>query len=956
MSFKRICITLILLISLSFSSDNAAYSNNLPLSKNTGKLGTIVYHRIQDFNIGDIPAIGRMKMSLDGSKIVFSCPNPKAIYTINADGTNLVKVFDYADYSSRPPWISPFIDIDSLGTTIIWTDGVGEIFVASSDGSNRFRVAYEIPYGEIKIGPNIPLRPRITAKGDKIFFCNTSGDPQTGGVWSVGSNGGALTQLFKHSELMDMLNFEYNIYWANYAYSDEFDISNDGSHIVFGTSSTPDPRGKLMGFDGALKILFDYAPRNEGSVAISADGSKLVTTARNFEGRNPIWLLSFGSGESVEIINDAGGSPINFGAMPSEGNVVIAQGSFPISLIYTRYKETRFELVNAPYMRGDNGQNPFFSAGIGPVVSMTSDARRFCFPTLEEFGFSRQHQIWVADINPAEIPAACPFISETQMDPPYVAEQWKSSSTFSAKATGNTGNVTFLPFKAGVGTGLLNTSYLFDDGPDAIPYHGDVVANDNIYTVSPVGTNTEVEDYPYSIRFFTCNSQYVISVEAAPFFVLKEIPSVSAPQILSIEPAAANCGEQITITGTGFNSNAYLNVVIIGNIQAYIISATTTQLVVDVPFGLSSGVQPVTVSVYGQTSNIGIITIGGEPHPYLNPPRNLVAQKSGIAVLLSWDPPLTAGLTKAAGEINEIEPNNTPQNAQIIAGISPVSLKGKAEVSDQGTMFLIDDIEDLFKVTISAAGLKILLENFSADCYLSLFNETGTEMLHSAFIMGALDSLKIDNPSLAIGSYLIGVSIVDQNSQSLSETNYTLTVTGQLEGEINEPSLMSYNIYRSQSRDARFSGSMLGNIDASNTTYQDNDGQNQQYYYQVTAVYNVGESGPSNEGYLVSTDISNHDKTTVPNYFELFQNCPNPFNSSTMIEYYLPQKSNVELKIFNLIGQEVITLVNEEQAAGNHSILWHGYDNLYSKVSTGVYIYQFKVGKTVFNKKMIVLE
>jgi len=51
------------------------------------------------------------------------------------------------------------------------------------------------------------------------------------------------------------------------------------------------------------------------------------------------------------------------------------------------------------------------------VVSMTSDARRFCFPSIELFGFSRQSQIWVADINPEKIPEASPIISETLMDP-----------------------------------------------------------------------------------------------------------------------------------------------------------------------------------------------------------------------------------------------------------------------------------------------------------------------------------------------------------------------------------------------------------------------------------------------------------------------------------------------------------------------------------------------------------
>lgn len=115
--------------------------SNYSLAEDETKIiRTIVYHQLREFQLGDIPGIGRMKICANGSKIVFSSGN-KTIWTINTDGTNLVKVFDYADYSNRPPYISPFIDISANGSTIIWTDGVGEIFIANSDGSGRQRIA-----------------------------------------------------------------------------------------------------------------------------------------------------------------------------------------------------------------------------------------------------------------------------------------------------------------------------------------------------------------------------------------------------------------------------------------------------------------------------------------------------------------------------------------------------------------------------------------------------------------------------------------------------------------------------------------------------------------------------------------------------------------------------------------------------------------------------------------------
>jgi hypothetical protein len=76
-------------------------------------------------------------------------------------------------------------------------------------------------------------------------------------------------------------------------------------------------------------------------------------------------------------------------------------------------------------------------------------------------------------------------------------------------------------------------------------------------------------------------------------------------------------------------------------------------------------------------------------------------------------------------------------------------------------------------------------------------------------------------------------------------------------------------------------------------------------------------------------------KVAAPEKFELFRNYPNPFNPETIISYQLPVTSKVELKIYNMLGQEIATLVNTTQSPGYYPISWnaHGY-------SSGMYIYQ----------------
>jgi hypothetical protein len=90
----------------------------------------------------------------------------------------------------------------------------------------------------------------------------------------------------------------------------------------------------------------------------------------------------------------------------------------------------------------------------------------------------------------------------------------------------------------------------------------------------------------------------------------------------------------------------------------------------------------------------------------------------------------------------------------------------------------------------------------------------------------------------------------------------------------------------------------------------------------------------------------------IPEKFALLQNYPNPFNPSTTISYQLPVNSKVTLKLYNTLGQEVETLVNEFQTAGFHSSLF----TLRSSLPSGVYFYQLKASDFMQTKKMLILK
>lgn len=94
----------------------------------------------------------------------------------------------------------------------------------------------------------------------------------------------------------------------------------------------------------------------------------------------------------------------------------------------------------------------------------------------------------------------------------------------------------------------------------------------------------------------------------------------------------------------------------------------------------------------------------------------------------------------------------------------------------------------------------------------------------------------------------------------------------------------------------------------------------------------------------------------IPTEYHLLQNYPNPFNPATIITYDLPAGGPVRLEVFNLIGQKVSTLVNEEQYAGKWTVKWNGTDDLGTAVASGVYFYRLATPDVVLSRRMLLLK
>ena len=103
-------------------------------------------------------------------------------------------------------------------------------------------------------------------------------------------------------------------------------------------------------------------------------------------------------------------------------------------------------------------------------------------------------------------------------------------------------------------------------------------------------------------------------------------------------------------------------------------------------------------------------------------------------------------------------------------------------------------------------------------------------------------------------------------------------------------------------------------------------------------------------GDTVLTDLQDIETNTIPEDFYLYPNYPNPFNPSTRISYSIPEYSKIIVKIFDILGNEIETLVNEEKPSGSYDLTWNA-----TGLPSGVYFYQLRAGGYVKTKKMILI-
>ncbi len=234
---------------------------------------------------------------------------------------------------------------------------------------------------------------------------------------------------------------------------------------------------------------------------------------------------------------------------------------------------------------------------------------------------------------------------------------------------------------------------------------------------------------------------------------------------------------------------------------------------------------------------------------------------------------------------------------------------------------------DLYSVSFENPYFGWMMGRFSGDKSLFYFTEDGGKNWESKFVDYYINDISFKNINDGWG---IGKNFIIHTTDCGESWNLQLNIT-------NDSSSTSFNTIHSRYNSTSW-------VCGTKTFWRTGK--------TVGVIYKYIDS--------IASGVSNFGND-LPNTFSLSQNYPNPFNPSTKIKYSIPtspqpspykgEGARVRLKVYDILGNEVATLVNEEQPAGEYEVEFKGTD-----ISSGIYFYQLKVGNFIETKKMIFLK
>jgi hypothetical protein len=354
--------------------------------------------------------------------------------------------------------------------------------------------------------------------------------------------------------------------------------------------------------------------------------------------------------------------------------------------------------------------------------------------------------------------------------------------------------------------------------------------------------------------------------------------------------------------------------------------------------------------------------------------KNIVMQlESGADGGPFWD-----AITDSSGNFSILMDADTTGNPWKLSVNNGVNFKG-ATISPSDIKITLDSsiakeyTNNEFTIALAAASISGMVKDengnpvINANVYINNSNMSFENYVNSDFEGNYYIGLSPNNlplTNLNVGSWVdSGYVQFNYSLPSINAGNniihdiYLLKINSKIMGRItfngNDPGMI--NVFASCA-DTGFIRTTTNNngyfefkVSDKINNYTISIGQVPQGYVNDSIVVQPGDT-TANLNLKALTDV-NESKLNVPKDYSLFQNYPNPFNPTTVIKYQIPKSGFVSLKVYDILGNEVGTLVNENRNAGSYKV---GFDG--SNLSSGIYFYQIKTGSYTAVKKFMLLK
>ncbi|NHZ85312.1 MAG: T9SS type A sorting domain-containing protein [Planctomycetia bacterium] len=326
-------------------------------------------------------------------------------------------------------------------------------------------------------------------------------------------------------------------------------------------------------------------------------------------------------------------------------------------------------------------------------------------------------------------------------------------------------------------------------------------------------------------------------------------------------------------------------------------------------------------------------------------PNNLSYFYSGIWVVSLRGIAIMDNVLWGAGTSNTTASNQNLISFDLNTGniINTILIGGGDFINDvaagkNGFIYLSDN-NKIYKVNTVDGSFSTLLSDAGANGLL--FDEANNRLLYTD-----------DTPQT--GSQISALDITTNTSAPLIANPNFQWLDGLTVDHIGNYYVSSWSTNEVYRYDPNFTGSIVASTGHSSVPHS---GPADIFYDQVNNVLAVPNFTANTVDFIPFSQLStDNSEISVPAEFKLHQNFPNPFNPTTTIFYDVSKESNIKVTVFDLLGREIATLINQIEPIGSRSISWDGRDFTGNLVNAGVYIYQIETEAFIQTKKMVLLK